>query len=41
MLSVGLNRAVVLMAEPDKGRFGRGNAKPGKALGNHPEDESP
>jgi len=41
VLNIGLNRAVVLMAEPDKGRFGRGGAKPGKALGNHPEDGKP
>jgi len=38
VLNIGLNRAVVLLAEPDKGRFGRGGAKPGKALGEHPGD---
>jgi DNA topoisomerase-1 len=37
VLSIGLNRAVVLLAEPDKGRGNRGGGS-GKALGNHPED---
>jgi DNA topoisomerase-1 len=42
VLSIGLNRAVVLLAEPDKGRFGRGGgANAGKPLGNHPEDSKP
>jgi DNA topoisomerase-1 len=40
VLNIGLNRAVVLLAEPDKGRFGRG-ASPGKELGAHPEDQKP
>jgi DNA topoisomerase-1 len=35
VLSVGLNRAVVLLAEPDKGRRA---ASPAKALGEHPDD---
>lgn len=38
ILNVGLNRAVVLFAEPDKGRGGASNRTPAKALGNHPED---
>jgi DNA topoisomerase-1 len=37
VLNVGLNRAVVLLAEPSKGGFGRA-ATPGKALGEHPDD---
>jgi len=40
VLNVGLNRAVVLLAEPGKGRFGKG-ATPGKLLGEHPEDSKP
>jgi DNA topoisomerase-1 len=36
VLAVGLNRAVVLLAEPSKGRFGGGT--PGKLLGEHPDD---
>ncbi len=39
LLSVGLNRAVILMAEPDKGR--RGGASSAKALGEHPTDQKP
>jgi len=38
VLNVGLNRAVILMAEPSKGRFGQG-APSGKLLGEHPEDK--
>jgi DNA topoisomerase I len=42
VLSVGLNRAVVLMAEPSKGgRFGGAPREPAKALGNHPDDDKP
>lgn len=43
VLTVGLNRAVVLMAEPSKGgRFGGGAPRePAKALGNHPDDDKP
>jgi DNA topoisomerase-1 len=41
VLNIGLNRAVVLLAEPSKGRFGRAAATPGKALGEHPEDQKP
>ena len=42
VLTIGLNRAVVVLAEPSKGGFGRGG-KPtaGKALGDHPEDSKP
>ncbi|MDR3449726.1 MAG: type I DNA topoisomerase [Alphaproteobacteria bacterium] len=40
VLNIGLNRAVVLLAEPSKGRFGAG-ATPGKLLGEHPEDKKP
>ncbi|MEK9795735.1 MAG: type I DNA topoisomerase [Alphaproteobacteria bacterium] len=39
VLSVGLNRAVTVLAEKGKGR--RGRASPLKELGNHPEDEKP
>jgi DNA topoisomerase-1 len=41
VLNVGLNRAVVLLAEPSKGRFGRAAVAPGKALGTHPQDGKP
>ncbi len=41
ILNIGINRAVVLLAEPSKGRFGRAATAPGKALGNHPEDDKP
>jgi DNA topoisomerase-1 len=40
VLHVGLNRAVVLLAEPSKGRFGQPK-QAGKALGEHPEDKKP
>ena len=36
VLNIGLNRAVVLMAEPNKSN--RPAREPGKALGEHPED---
>jgi DNA topoisomerase-1 len=39
VLSVGLNRAVILLAEPSKGRFGHGGAPAGKLLGEHPDDK--
>ncbi len=39
VLNVGLNRAVVLIAEPSKGN--RPQREPGKALGEHPEDGKP
>lgn len=39
ILAIGMNRAVALLAEPDKGRRGGGGS--GKALGNHPEDDKP
>jgi DNA topoisomerase-1 len=38
VLTVGMNRAVALLAEPDRGR---GGASAGKALGDHPEDGKP
>jgi DNA topoisomerase-1 len=38
VLTIGLNRAVTLLAEPSKG--GR-RSVPGKALGNHPADGEP
>ncbi len=41
VLSIGLNRAVVLIAEPSKGRFGKGAATPGQMLGDHPDDQKP
>ena len=39
ILNVGLNRAVVLIAEPNKSN--RPQREPGKALGEHPEDGKP
>lgn len=39
LLTIGLNRAVVMMAEPDKGR-GAGGAN-AKVLGEHPDDKKP
>ena len=39
VLTIGLNRAVDLLAQESKGR-GRG-AAPGKPIGNHPEDSQP
>ena len=41
VLTVGLNRAVVLMAEPSKGRFGGAPREPAKVLGEHPDDKKP
>jgi len=38
VLTIGLNRAVALLAEPSKG--GR-RTQPGKTLGNHPADGAP
>jgi DNA topoisomerase-1 len=38
VLSIGLNRAVVLLAEPDKGRRG-GSTSSAKLLGEHPSDQ--
>ncbi len=38
LLTIGLNRAVVLLAEPSKGRT-RTAASPAKQLGEHPEDK--
>ena len=39
VLTVGLNRAVTVLAEKGKGR--RGRAAPLKELGNHPDDDKP
>jgi DNA topoisomerase-1 len=39
VLTIGLNRAVALLAEPSKGRGPRGAG--GRSLGNHPEDGKP
>lgn len=39
ILNIGLNRAVVVLAEPSKSN--RPQREPGKALGNHPEDNKP
>nr|MDP9196297.1 topoisomerase DNA-binding C4 zinc finger domain-containing protein [Pseudomonadota bacterium] len=41
VLSVGLNRAVVLLAEAKSGRGRGGSAAPGKELGKHPADGKP
>ena len=41
VLSVGLNRAVVLMAEPSKGGFNRAPREPAKVVGEHPDDQKP
>jgi DNA topoisomerase-1 len=41
VLTIGLNRAVSLLAEPAKGRGGRGAAPPGRKLGDHPDDAQP
>lgn len=40
VLNIGLNRAVVVLAEPSKGG-NRPAREPGKALGEHPEDNKP
>ncbi len=37
LLTIGLNRAVVLLAEPSKGRFGGAAVSPAKQLGEHPD----
>ena len=41
VLTIGLNRAVSLLAEPAKGRRGGRTAPPGRKLGDHPEDSQP
>ncbi|MBF0166457.1 MAG: type I DNA topoisomerase [Alphaproteobacteria bacterium] len=41
VLTIGLNRAVMLLAEPKGGRGGRGAKPEGRPLGNHPEDGKP
>jgi DNA topoisomerase-1 len=41
VLTIGLNRAVVLLAEPKKGRGGQAVKAEGRTLGNHPEDGKP
>jgi DNA topoisomerase-1 len=40
VLTIGLNRAVDLLAQESKGR-GRGAPTPGKPVGNHPGDNQP
>jgi DNA topoisomerase-1 len=40
VLTIGMNRAVALLAEPSTGRGGRGGP-PGKKLGEHPADNQP
>jgi len=40
VLTIGMNRAVALLAEPSTGRGGRGGP-PGKKLGEHPADKQP
>ncbi|MGE4352268.1 MAG: topoisomerase C-terminal repeat-containing protein, partial [Bdellovibrionales bacterium] len=40
LLTIGINRAVTLLAEPDKGRR-RTGAGSAKALGDHPKDGKP
>jgi DNA topoisomerase-1 len=40
VLTIGMNRAVALLAEPSTGRGGRGGP-PGKKLGEHPADQQP
>jgi DNA topoisomerase I len=40
VLTIGLNRAVDLLAQESKGR-GRGAPTPGKPVGNHPDDNQP
>jgi DNA topoisomerase-1 len=40
VLTIGLNRAVDLLAQESKGR-GRGAPAPGKPIGNHPDDSQP
>jgi DNA topoisomerase-1 len=41
LLTVGINRAVSLLAEPDKGRRGAQGAGSAKPLGEHPKDSKP
>ncbi len=41
VLSIGLNRAVSLLAEPSRGQGRRGGAPPGRKLGEHPADKQP
>ncbi len=41
VLTIGLNRAVALLAEPNTGRGGRGARAPGRPLGEHPDDNAP
>ena len=41
VLTIGLNRAVVLIAEPSKGRFGGAPREPAKVVGEHPDDSKP
>jgi DNA topoisomerase-1 len=41
VLTIGLNRAVDLLAQPGGGRGGRGPSTPAKVIGNHPDDGKP
>jgi DNA topoisomerase-1 len=41
VLSIGLNRAVVVLAEPSRGRGNRAAAAPGREIGKHPADNAP
>ena len=41
VLTIGMNRAVALLAEEDKGPRRGGGASAGKPLGEHPEDQKP
>lgn len=39
LLTIGMNRAVSLLAEPNKGRQGATTTTPAKVLGEHPQDK--
>jgi DNA topoisomerase-1 len=41
VLTIGLNRAVDLLAQPGGGRGGRGPSTPAKTIGDHPADGKP
>lgn len=41
LLTIGMNRAVALLAEPDKGRRAMAGSTPAKVLGEHPSDGKP
>ncbi len=40
VLAIGLNRAVVVLAEPSRGRGNRAAAAPGREIGKHPADNA-